>query len=198
MEITKERWSQAQIAEFEEFNDPGSDAYQYAVEKTFECLDANLSKDFINKTIVEVGTGYHPALLWAEGLKRGIAVDPLFNTWPEQYKNRCINSGIEIITDPYEESVINEVDETWFFNVLQHVIHPEAQLKKAMETSKVVRVFEPIGWGDGMPLTINEAHPHIISKETITNIMGDFGFIYNPCQIEKFHQAECYYGTWIK
>jgi hypothetical protein len=198
MKITKERWVQAQHAEFQEFHDAGSDAYQYAVEKTFECLNADLSKDFKGKVIVEVGTGYHPALLWAKGLKKAIAVDPLFNTWPDQYKQRCVDYGMEIITDPYEECEVGEVDETWLFNVLQHVIDPEVQLKRAMETSKVVRIFEPIGWGNGMPLTINDAHPHIISKETITNVMGDFGFIYNACQIERFHQAECYYGTWIK
>jgi hypothetical protein len=201
MEITKERWDQAQIAEYSELNentDPGEDAYAYAVNATFDLLNINPKVDLQDKVVVEVGTGFYPALLWVEGLKRKIAVDPLFNSWPEQYKKRCIDSGIEINIDPYEESKIGQVDETWFFNVLQHVISPEAQLRKAMETSKVIRVFEPIGWGNRIPLSINEAHPHIISKETITNVMGNFGFIYQPCQIERFHQAECYYGTWVK
>jgi hypothetical protein len=201
MKISRERWDQAQIAEYSELNentDPGENAYAYAVKATFDLLNLNPEVDLKNKVVVEVGTGFYPALLWAEGLKRKVAVDPLFNNWPEQYKKRCIDAGIEINTDPYEESKIGKVDETWFFNVLQHVIDPEAQLKKAMKTSKVVRVFEPIGWGNGTLLTTNEAHPHIISKETITNVMGDFGFIYQPCQVERFHQSECYYGTWVK
>jgi len=201
MKITKERWNQAQIAEYYELNentDPGENAYAYAVKATFDLLDLNPKVDLKDKVVVEVGTGFYPALLWAEGLKKSIAVDPLFNNWPAHYKKKCIDCGIEIVTDPYEEYEVGEVDETWFFNVLQHVISPEVQLKKAMETSKVVRVFEPIGWGNGTPLTINEAHPHIISKETITDVMGDFGFIYEPNQIERFHQAECYYGIWIK
>jgi hypothetical protein len=201
MKITKERWSEAQIAEYSELNentDPGEAAYAYAVKVTFDLLNINPKVDLKNKIIVEVGTGFYPALLWTEGLKKRIAVDPLFNSWPEQYKKRCVDSKIEIVPYPYEEFAISDVDETWFFNVLQHVIDPEEQLMKAMETSKVVRVFEPIGWGNGIPLTINAAHPHIISKQTITNIMGDFGFIYQPSQVDKFHQAECYYGTWIK
>ena len=141
MEITKERWNQAQIAEYYELNentDPGEDAYAYAVNVTFDLLNVNPKVDLQDKVVVEVGSGFYPALLWAE------------------------------------------------------------QLKLAMKTSKIVRVFEPIGWENGSALTINEAHPHVISKETITNVMGDFGKIYHPCQIDKYHQAECYYGTWKK
>lgn len=39
-------------------------------------------------------------------------------------------------------------------------------------------------------------HTYIIAKETIANVMGDFGKICQPSQVDKFHQAECYYGTW--
>ena len=202
MKISKERWEKAQIAEYAELNettDPGESAYEYAVRSTFELLGADLDNDFVDKVLVEIGTGFYPALLWAKNFKRGIAIDPLFDRWPKQYIDRCLNVGLEMISHPYEDLEIEEeVDETWFFNVLQHVIDPEEQLKKAMQTSKVVRIFEPIGWGNGIPLTINEAHPHIISKETITNVMGDFGFIYQPNQVDRFHQAECYYGTWKK
>ena len=38
-----------------------------------------------------------------------------------------------------------QVDETWFFNVVQHVLDPKEQLELAKKTSKVVRVFESIG-----------------------------------------------------
>lgn len=27
--------------------------------------------------------------------------------------------------------------------------------------------------------------------------MGDFGFVYEANSLQNFHQAECYYGTWI-
>jgi hypothetical protein len=196
MKITKERWNQAQIAEYSELNentDPGKDAYAYAVKVTFDLLNINPKVDLKNKVIVEVGTGFYPALLWANGLKKAIAVDPLFDTWPEQYKKRCIDSKIEIVTHPYEESEIGQVDETWFFNVLQHVIDPEVQLKKAMETSKVVRIFEPINY------PIEKAHPHLLTKELFTNIFGqNFGTLYQGGTIRNFHSADCYYGTWVK
>ena len=44
----------------------------------------------------------------------------------------------------------------------------------------------------------NQAHPHSITKDTIADVMGDFGFVYEANSREKFHQAECYYGTWTK
>ena len=73
MEITKERWNQAQIAEYYELNentDPGEDAYAYAVNVTFDLLNVNPKVDLQDKVVVEVGSGFYPALLWAEGLKR--------------------------------------------------------------------------------------------------------------------------------
>lgn len=196
MKITKERWNQAQIAEYYELNentDPGENAYAYAVKATFDLLDLNPKVDLKDKVVVEVGTGFYPALLWAEGLKKSIAVDPLFNNWPAHYKKKCIDCGIEIVTDPYEEYEVGEVDETWFFNVLQHVISPEVQLKKAMETSKVVRVFEPINYPEEL------AHPHVLTEELFTSILGEnFGTKYVGGSIENFHTSDCYYGTWVK
>lgn len=202
MEITRERWElaqQAEIAELNESTDPGEAAYAHAVAVTFELLGADLKKDFKDKVIVEVGAGFYPALLWAENTKRSVAIDPLFNQWPKKYADRCESAGIEMISNAYEDlDIEEEVDETWFFNCFQHVISPEQQMEKAMMTSKVVRIFEPIGWGNGVAMPTNQAHPHSITKDTIADVMGDFGFIYEANSRERFHQAECYYGTWTK
>ena len=57
MKITKERWNQAQIAEYYELNentDPGENAYAYAVKATFDLLDLNPKVDLKDKVVVEV------------------------------------------------------------------------------------------------------------------------------------------------
>ena len=99
--------------------------------------------------------------------------------------------GVEIVVAAYEDLDIDEqVDETWFFNVVQHVLDPKEQLELAKKTSKVVRVFESIG------SVTDTAHPHYITKETFTDVLGDFGQIYKGGTEPGFHGADCYYGNW--
>ena len=101
--------------------------------------------------------------------------------------------GVEIIAAPYEHLEIDtEVDETWFFNVIQHVLDPKKQLELAKKTSKVIRVFESIG------SVTDIAHPHYITPETFTEVLGDFGKIYKGGSEEGFHGADCYYGSWYE
>ena len=98
---------------------------------------------------------------------------------------------MEIIAAPYEDLEIDEqVDETWFFNVVQHVLDPKEQLQLAKKTSKVIRVFESIGSATDV------AHPHFITEETFTSVLGNFGKIYEGGSEPGFHGADCYYGTW--
>jgi len=198
-EISYERWQQAQDAEFEEYHDHRVSTAFGGFENVFKYLGVDPKTDFNDKVIVEVAAGSVPALMMVEGAKRRVAIEPLMDRWVKQ-KEACEAAGVEVVAAPYEHIDIDEeVDETWLFNCLQHVISPEDQLKKAMETSKVVRIFEPIGWGNGQPLTANAAHPHIITKELYTSIMGDFGQVYKGGEVtENFHQADCYYGTWVK
>ena len=198
MEISYERWQQAQEAEFKEYWDHRVSIAFGGFENVFNYLGVDPKNDLKDKVIVEVASGSVPALMMVEGAKRRVAIEPLMDKWQKQ-KETCEAAGVEVVAAPYEHiDIEEEVDETWLFNCLQHVISPEGQLKKAMETSKVVRVFEPIGWGNGHPLTANTAHPHIITKETFTSVMGDFGKTYNGREVAHFHEADCYYGTWVK
>ena len=72
------------------------------------------------------------------------------------------------------------------------MIDPVEQMKKAMETSQRVRLFEAT---NGLPPST--AHPHTITKELIESVMGEFGQVYIGGSIkENFHQSDCYYGTW--
>ena len=191
--VTYERWQQAQEAEFKEYWDHRQWVSFGGFKNVFHFLGVDPKVDFKDKVLVEVAAGSVPALMMVEGAQRRVAIEPLMERWEDQRKD-CEASGVEIVAAPYEHvDIEEEVDETWLFNCIEHVIDPEAQMKKAMETSKVVRMFEPI-----INMT-STAHPHAFTKERIIQTMGDFGQIYVGGTVkENFHQADCYYGTWVK
>jgi len=198
MDITRERWDEAQEAECKDHlinleNSPDS-LYQYGESLVAGYVGLNLKEDVKDKFIVEVGAGPKGAVLLTQGnFKRAVVVEPLIDKFPSQVREVYENMGVEITTEMYEDVDYPDVDETWFFNVLQHVISPEKQLLKAKETSKVIRIFEPINYPP------NICHPHILTKELFTGIFGeDFGTQYVGGSKAGFHTSDCYYGTWIK
>ena len=196
MEISLERWEAAQEAECLDHlgnlkNDPEYWKGEYI---TAEYLGINFEEDFKDKFVIEVGAGPQGALLLTKGnFKRAIVVEPLIDKFPSYIRENYEKMGIEVVTEMYEDVSYDDVDETWFFNVLQHVISPEKQLQIGKETSKVVRVFEPINYPP------NLCHPHVLTKELFTGVFGEsFGTTYYGNSRPDFHSADCYYGTWIK
>ena len=192
MKIDLDRWKLAQDTEFTHHQDLSLEAYSHASIIIGKYLEINYEEDFKDKVIVEVGGGPRGSILHTNGnFKRGILIEPLIDRWPAEIRKNYEDIGVEIIAAPYEDLEIDEeVDETWFFNVLQHVIDPQEQLRIAKETSKVIRVFESVG------SATDEAHPHFITRETFTDVLGDFGKKYRGGSDPGFHGADCYYGTW--
>jgi hypothetical protein len=192
MRIELERWQNAQTAEFGHHQDLRREAYITATNVIGKYLDINYENDFKNKVVVQVGAGPRGSILSTSGnFKRGLVIEPLIDRWPADIREDYEKDGIEIIDQPYENLEIDEkVDETWFFNVVQHVMDPKEQLELAKKTSKVIRIFEPIGTGTDV------AHPHYITKETFTDVLGDFGQIFEGGTEDGFFSCDCYYGTW--
>jgi hypothetical protein len=192
MEIDLDRWELAQDTEFTHHQDTRLEAYSHASRIIEKYLKINYEQDFKDKVIVEVGAGPRGSILHTKGnFKRGVVVEPLMDRWPADIRNDYEKIGVEIIVGAYEDLEIDEqVDETWFFNVVQHVIDPQKQLEIAKKTSKVIRVFESIN------SAVDTAHPHLITKETFTEVLGDFGEIFKGGTEAGFHSADCYYGTW--
>ena len=159
-----------------------------------EVYIVNLQEDLKDKFIIEVGAGPKGAVLLTGGnFKRAIVVEPLIDNFPPEIRKGYEDLGVEVVTEMYEDVNYEDVDETWFFNVLQHVISPERQLQKAKETSKLVRVFEPI---DVQP---NLCHPHVLTQQLFTGVFGEsFGTKYQGGSRSDFHTADCYYGVWQK
>ena len=190
--IDVDRWQAAQTAEFSHHQDLRREAYSTATDVIAKYLDFNYEYDFKDKVIVQVGAGPRGSILSTNGnFKRGVVIEPLIDRWPADIREDYEKVGIEIIDEPYENLDIElDIDETWFFNVVQHVFDPKEQLELAKKTSKVIRVFEPIGVGTDV------AHPHYITKETFTDVLGDFGKIFEGGTEAGFFSCDCYYGTW--
>lgn len=195
MRITKDRWEEAQKEEYRLSSvdiDPENFEHSYAV--IAKLLGVDFDTDFVNKSIVEIGCGPLGASLLVEDFAKATIVEPLIYKWGQQYVDLYLEKNIQMITVPYEDWEITEdADETWFFNVLQHVFDPEEQLLKAMKHSNVIRLFEPIDY----PAEI--AHPHVLTEQMFKDVLGDdFGTKYIGGSIPSFHTADCYYGTWTK
>lgn len=191
--VSYDRWIQAQNQEFIEYGPHDFDHKRKGKEIIFSYLGIELEKGWDNKSIVEVAAGSTPTLGFIKGNATKIAIEPLMARW-DKYRAIAESQDITVITEPYEhvdiEGTYGTVDETWFFNCLQHVIDPKAQLEKAKATSKIIRVFEPLGG------TVNIAHPHVISRNTFIEVLGDFGQIFKGGTHQGFHSFDCYYGTW--
>jgi len=192
MKIDLDRWNLAQDTEFTHHQDLRLEAYSHASRIIERYLKINYEEDFKDKVIVEVGGGPRGSILHTKGnFKRGILVEPLIDRWPAEIRNDYEKIGVEIIAGAYEDLEIDEqIDETWFFNVIQHVIDPKEQLEIAKKTSKVIRIFESIN------SAVDTAHPHLITEETFTEVLGNFGEIFKGGSEFGFHSADCYYGTW--
>ena len=190
--IALDRWEAAQTAEFGHHQDLRLEAYITATNVIAKYLGIDYKKDFKNKVVVQVGAGPRGSILSTEGaFKRGIVIEPLIDRGPAAIREESEKTNVEIIAAAYEDLDIDEqIDETWFFNVVQHVFDPKEQLELAKKTSKVVRVFEPIGTGT------DTAHPHYITKETFTDVLGNFGQIFKGGTEQGFFSCDCYYGTW--
>ena len=190
--IALDRWEAAQTAEFGHHQDLRLEAYITATNVIAKYLGINYENDFNDKVIVQVGAGPRGSITSTNGnFKRGVVVEPLIDRWPADIREDYEKIGIEIVSDPYENLDIElDIDETWFFNVVQHVFDPKEQLELAKKTSKVIRIFEPIGVGT------DTAHPHYITKETFTDVLGDFGQIFKGGTEDGFFSCDCYYGTW--
>lgn len=191
--ITKDRWEEAQKEEIKDhLVGYGKEFYTKTYETIFSFL--NLHKnEFLEKIVVEVGPAFYPALLDVK-TKKAIIVEPLFDQFPENIKKLFIENNIFCISKPLEETSKEELksDEIWLFNVLQHVIDPDLFLKKCMESSKIIRIFEPINW------PTNIAHPHSFSFEYFENIFAGKEHdlkIYRGNTMVDFHSADCIYGT---
>jgi len=198
--IDETRWDDAQSMELWHMHRDTAkeDCHEHGTNVIFkEHFNLNYKKDFIGKTIVESGGGRFPHVAFCGGVKRKISVEPLYRKLDDYCKQFQNNMGIEVIEcgfEAYEPENGLDIDEVWFFNVLQHVRDPELHIKKAKEISKAVRVFEPIN------VPTDTAHPHMFDIEFFEHFFPESEvkkYIPDP-KFAPFFGTECAYLEWVK
>ena len=197
MKVDYERWKLAQDGEIQyhpeqSYIDIDNNQYVYSWDVIFKMLDMPYL-DYQNKIIIDVGSGPAGPLLYCKNTSNlSTCVEPLMNKYNPMVKKRYLDHNLQVFIGPFESYNYNQkVDETWFFNILQHCIDPEESLKKAIENSKIIRIFEPID------TNINEEHPHSFSETWFKNILGDQVKRFQGGTIDRFHEADCMHGTII-
>ena len=134
-------------------------------------VESGYPYDIAGKSIIDIGGG--PVSLLLKTINRGkcAVVDPC--DYPEWTMERYRVANIEYIKMQGED--IDKLDLTFdsafIYNVLQHTENPELIIKKALEKSKELRIFE---WVDAKT---NIGHPHTLTEEKLNKWIGKPGIV---------------------
>ena len=189
MEISKERWLEAQEAEqrfhsnmtLDELRTMYNDSYR----QYFEYLD--IKYDQQHKHIIEVGCAEIPALYFCRNYKYSVIIEPLPTLILEELTR---DMNVSLIKRPAENTGLFNYDEVWLFNVLQHVIDPDKLIDKMKNAAKRIRFFEPVN------TEIDDYHPHAFTYDDFTRWFGEFDIYEENKEAINFHTHECVYGIY--
>ena len=137
------------------------------------------------KSVLDIGGGAYSLLLKASGFSEALVVDPC--QFPAWVYARYDAAGIKVSIQPAEEmELVLHYDECWFYNCLQHVKDPAEVVKRSLEHSKLLRVFE---WLD---VGITDGHLHNLTKGKMDEWLNGYG------KDEMLNETGCvghaYYG----
>ena len=175
---TKDTWQKAQKCEAAWWRTEGlgtANSYheelkqhKYA-EKMGITIDQWSKINLNGKSVLDVGGGPASLLLKTYNAGRRKIVDPL--DMPDWVTARYKDVGIELQKIPAEDMDEHGWDETWIYNVLQHVQDPVRVIEKIKKVGKVVRVFE------FLERPANEAHPHVLTADVLNAAFGKVGVV---------------------
>lgn len=171
------QWDRAQIAEAEWWGDCRTTLVEDLKQIEFAPLlglqtNQWMQIDLAGRNVVDLGGGPSSLLLKCQNLgPRCTVVDPC--DYPHWTRVRYSEVGISLIRRPVEElpTDADTFDETWCYNVLQHVIDPEAFLKIALRLAPVLRLME---W---CHQPVDQWHPHSLTPELLTRWLGQQGCV---------------------
>jgi hypothetical protein len=187
MEIQKEQWLMSQQSEFDDHVQTTNIGQSLSDFNNYFHFFGD-KEDCINKKILEVGSGVFPLGRFLESCDLTV-VEPLYDRFDEGIKEQWKQENIQVFSDPFEEmEIVEDYDEIWFINFLQHTINPTLCLNKAKESGAKIRVFEPIN------TAINLQHPHSLTVELFSNIYPEADIkVYHGGSMPGFHTASCCY-----
>lgn len=180
--VSKERWLEAQAAELQvvSYDLEGS---RTSSQHIFNYLGMDF--DQWGKTVAEVGCGPYPATLFCEHVLPTL-YEPL---WFPELKKATEDPCVRWYREPFEAAPINEVEECWLFNCLQHVRDPEIVVAKAKRSALTIRFFEPVDY----PTCVY--HPHTFTQADFERWFPGSVKRYTD-RLPGFFDADCCYGTY--
>lgn len=192
--MNHEKWIKAQEHEKNHhdfsFSERNFNHYKGIYGTIFKRLNKSFELD--NKSILEIGHGVFGCLLFCSNFNKSYIVEPMII--PDKIKSKYQNN-IEFIQKPFTKELteIDEVDESFLFNVLQHVENSDEIIDKLKSISKKIYFFEPIN------TELNTEH---INSFNIEYFEKHFGIENTKKYIGKsepeFHTNDCAYGEWKK
>lgn len=145
--------------------------------------------DLEGKSILDIGGGPVSMLLKTVNGGRLKVVDPC--DYPNWVLARYRENNVDYFQMPAEEFYLGpdeeKYDEVWIYNVLQHVESPGEVMEAAIESGKLIRIFE---WIDTAPCL---GHPQTITAEWLTGILGQGGKV-EVMQGENNLYGKAFYG----
>ena len=144
------------------------------------------SLDVCSKSILDIGGGPVSMLLKANNIGRAKVLDPSrYPLWTyERYRSKGVEVEInfgEALTD------VEQWDEVWIYNVLQHVNDPKLIIENARRAGKLIRIFE---WID---IPAHEGHPHELKQDLLEEWLGGL-----KGTVEELNEngciGRCFYG----
>lgn len=155
----------------------------------FKYLDISY-EDMQGKSVLEIGPADFPAIYFCKNLAPSYVIEPMDSPI---LSILAAQSGFTIIKEPAEECTYPNVDETWMFNVLTHVMSPDLIIDRAKSHSKIIRFFEPVYTGIGVE------HPWSFTFDYFREKFGRCIRFYPPNEdAVNFHQHECVFGIYKK
>lgn len=125
--------------------------------------------DLRGSTVVDLGGGPVSMLLKTVG-GNGVVVDPC--PYPGWVAERYAAAEIDYRVEPAEGFRLpDRYSECWIYNVLQHVVDPEAVIASARANAYVLRIFE---W---VETETNVGHPHTLHATELNDWIGGTGQI---------------------
>lgn len=142
--------------------------------------------DLAGRSVLDLGGGPTSMLLKTRNGRDLTVVDPC--VYPDWVAARYEQAGIDYAVEPAE--TYNDgfgYDEVWIYNVLQHVVDPEACIATARAHAPLLRIFE---WLD---TSVCDGHPHTLTAAELNRWIGGTG------TVEQINEngcvGSCYYGA---
>lgn len=146
--------------------------------------------DLGGMSVLDIGGGPVSLLLKCTNMGKCAVADPMpLPKWvAERYKlARIVHMklpGEKVLPEVF----VDDYDEVWIYNCLQHTQDPRLIIENAKRAGQLIRIFE---W---IETAVNTGHPHSFTAEQLDEWLGGHGRV-EQLNGENNCYGKCYYGV---